>query len=99
MRDVDTTVYQVDRERPSVELWTASDAIIDDLDALYSATQRLIKDRTRQLGSVVDEPAAQNADSKLARQQRDQATLKMQMAQLAAALCENMEDKLRTNAT
>lgn len=83
-----------------MELWTAADKIIDELEALYDTTQQLIKDRTRRLGSIVDEaPTARARGSDLGHQQKDQYTLKEQMTHLAAALCENMEDKLRTVAT
>lgn len=99
LREHETGTYQVDRTHPVVELWTASDTIIGDLDSLYSATQRLIKDRTRTYGSVVDETPPPHAANNATQQQKDQAVLKHQMAQLAAALCENMEDKLRTSAT
>jgi len=100
----ETETYQVDKLHPMAELWTASDGIIGDLDSLYGATQRLIKDRTRTYGSAVDEPppahpsAAAVASGAVAAQ-KDQALLKHQMAHLAAALCDNMEDKLRTSAT
>jgi nuclear pore complex protein Nup133 len=104
LREHESSIYQVDRLHPMTELWTASDGIIGNLDSLYGATQRLIKDRTRSYGSAVDEappahptPAALASGSVAA--QKDQAVLKHQMAQLAAALCENMEDKLRTSAT
>jgi nuclear pore complex protein Nup133 len=104
LREHEADVYQVDRMHPMAELWTASDGIMGDLDNLYSATQRLIKDRTRHFGSVVDEaPAARPTPAAVASgsvaAQKDQALLKHQMAHLAAALCDNMEDKLRTSAT
>lgn len=99
LREADAATYQVDREHPMVELWTASDGIISDLDSLYGTTQRLIKDRTRKYGSVVDEPPSAHASGPSAAAQKDQAVLKQQMALLAASLCLNMEDKLRTSAT
>lgn len=99
-RENEAALYDVDRRQPTVELWTANDAIIEELDALYDATKQLIKNRTRHLGSVVDEaPTARARNSELGQQQKDQFTLKEQMTHLAAALCENMEDKLRTVAT
>jgi nuclear pore complex protein Nup133 len=55
----------------------------------------LIRDRTRDFGSVIDEPPSQAASPELRRKQVDQSTLKTQMTDLAAALCSNMEDKMR----
>lgn len=99
-RESEAGLYDVDRLQPTVELWTASDSIIEELDSLYGATQQLIKDRSRRLGSIVDEaPSSRSRGSDLGHQQKEQFTLKEQMTHLAAALCENMEDKLRTVAT
>ncbi|WVQ78640.1 hypothetical protein IAT38_000727 [Cryptococcus sp. DSM 104549] len=100
-REEEATTYDIDREMPAVELWTASDALIDSMDYLYSATEQLIRERTRDLGSVIDEAPAPAAlaivggDGGLKKEQVLQATLKRQMASLAAALCANMEDKCR----
>jgi nuclear pore complex protein Nup133 len=91
----ETDLYEVNRERPAIELWTASDVMIDAIESLYSATEQLIKDRTRDFGSVIDEPPSQAASPELRRKQVDQSTLKTQMTDLAAALCSNMEDKMR----
>ncbi|TXT07474.1 hypothetical protein VHUM_03194 [Vanrija humicola] len=102
VRENGVKVYQVDRTHPAVALWTASDTIINDVEALYIATEKLIKTRTRTLGSVVDEAPPTTgaaANTEQASQQRDQDVLKQQMTSLAAALCDNMEDKLRTSAT
>lgn len=102
VRENGVNVYQVDRQHPAVALWTASDTLINDVEALYIATEKLIKTRTRTLGSVVDEAPPTTgaaANTELAVQQRDQDVLKQQMTSLAAALCDNMEDKLRTSAT
>ncbi|KAL1411896.1 hypothetical protein Q8F55_002882 [Vanrija albida] len=102
VREHGINIYQVDRTHPAVALWTASDTIINDVEALYIATEKLIKQRTRTLGSVVDEAAPTTgaaANTEQAVQQRNQDLLKQQMTSLAAALCDNTEDKLRTSAT
>ena len=91
-------MYEIDRQHPTEEPWTAQDPLIDALDFLYATTEQLITDRTRALGSVIDEaPSESNAG--LRAEQSRQAVLKRQMTELAAALCINMEDKCRTVAT
>ncbi|KAL7420109.1 hypothetical protein Q5752_005074 [Cryptotrichosporon argae] len=96
-REDEIATYQIDRLHPVDEPWTAADAIVDALDALFTATDRLVRDRTRALGSVIDEaPTAADAETRQA--QVDQVGLKRQMTELAAALCSNMEDKLRAGA-
>ncbi|RXK40460.1 hypothetical protein M231_02293 [Tremella mesenterica] len=97
LREDEHATYEIDRLRPASELWTAQDALIDSLDGLYSITEGLIRDRTRDLGSVVDEPPS--ASSHLRSQQEVQAHLKRQMVDLAAALCTNMEEKMRAAKT
>lgn len=96
-REEELALYEIDREKPSSPLWTARDTLIDALESLYGSTERLIKDRTRDFGSVVDEaPSATGAGgSELRDQQVKQNLLKNQMRDLAAALCINMEDRLR----
>ena len=98
-REDERQSYEIDRERPASELWTAADGLIDNLDALYTATAQMIKDRTRDLGSAVDEAPSQSVSPALRQQQELQARLKRQLVDLAAALCTNMEDKMRAAKT
>ena len=93
------TTYEIDRRHPTIESWMAQDSLIDGLDSLYTATDQLISDRTRTLGSAVDETPSDASGGDLRGQQALQARLKQQMADLAAALCINMEDKIRTFKT
>ncbi|OWZ65412.1 hypothetical protein AYX14_06233 [Cryptococcus neoformans] len=102
-REEESDLYAIDREKPAIEMWTASDNLIDSLDHLYTLTEALIKERTRELGSVIDEtPVAggptgriETGKEELRKEQVVQAMLKRQMGWLAAALCTNMEDKCR----
>jgi nuclear pore complex protein Nup133 len=84
------------------------------LEDLYYTTETLIADRTRDLGSAIDAPptagdaaagigasagagvGAGVGDVKA--QRAIQNLLKNQMAELAAAMCNNMEDKLRATS-
>ncbi|KAK8861724.1 hypothetical protein IAR55_002547 [Kwoniella newhampshirensis] len=91
-------LYEVNRDKPAIELWTAGDDFIDALDFLYSTTEKLIRERTRDLGSVIDEPHSSTGDPHLRHEQDVQSQLKSQMAYLAAALCTNMEDKCRATS-
>ena len=93
------STYEIDRLHPTVEAWTAEDSLIDALDFLYSTTERLIAHRTRTIGSVVDVMPSAASDRNTLVSQTVQARLKQQMADLAAALCTNMEDKIRTFKT
>ncbi|WWD16353.1 hypothetical protein CI109_100779 [Kwoniella shandongensis] len=97
-REAEQGLYEVDRERPAIELWTARDSLIDALDFLYSTTEQLIKERSRDLGSVIDESPSENGAPQLRHEQQVQTQLKSQMANLAAALCTNMEDKCRATS-
>nr|XP_019002973.1 uncharacterized protein I203_04767 [Kwoniella mangroviensis CBS 8507]OCF66434.1 hypothetical protein I203_04767 [Kwoniella mangroviensis CBS 8507] len=97
-REEELYTYEIDRERPAIEIWTAQESLIESLDFLYTTTEALIKERTRDLGSVIDEPPSDTAEPALRREQHLQSRLKGQMAILAAALCTNMEDKCRTTS-
>lgn len=91
----DETMYEIDRHSPSSEQWTAKSSIMDALESLYIQTERLVGERTSQLGSAIDS-APTPADSPDLRANRlAQFTLKNQLTELAAAICTNMEDKLR----
>lgn len=73
------------------------------LEDLYSITETLIAERTRDLGSAIDSiPSAIEAQGQgqgeIKSQRSVQNILKNQLAELAAALCNNMEDKLRTTS-
>ncbi|ADV23780.1 Hypothetical protein CGB_H0250C [Cryptococcus gattii WM276] len=102
-REEESDLYAIDREKPAIEMWTASDNLIDSLDHLYTLTEVLIKERTRELGSVIDEAPVtggptgriETGKEELRKEQVVQAMLKRQMGWLAAALCTNMEDKCR----
>ncbi|KIR25774.1 nuclear pore complex protein Nup133 [Cryptococcus deuterogattii LA55] len=102
-REEESDLYAIDREKPAIEMWTASDNLIDSLDHLYTLTEALIKERTRELGSVIDEAPViggptgriEAGKEELRKEQVVQAMLKRQMGWLAAALCTNMEDKCR----
>ncbi|WVO24839.1 uncharacterized protein IAS62_006218 [Cryptococcus decagattii] len=102
-REEESDLYAIDREKPAIEMWTASDNLIDSLDHLYTLTEALIKERTRELGSVIDEAPVtggptgriETGKEELRKEQVVQAMLKRQMGWLAAALCTNMEDKCR----
>jgi nuclear pore complex protein Nup133 len=91
--------YEIDRLHPAHELWTAQDELLEAIEYLYTATQNLIRDRTRDLGSVIDESPQNTRDPKMREEQSRQALLKDQMSTLAAAICVNMEDKIRVQAT
>ncbi|OCF44072.1 hypothetical protein I317_02025 [Kwoniella heveanensis CBS 569] len=97
-REEELHTYEIDREKPAIEIWTAQDTLIEALDFLFSTTEALIKERTRDLGSVIDEPANERSEPNLRAEQQLQSRLKGQMAILAAALCTNMEDKCRATS-
>jgi hypothetical protein len=72
------------------------------LEHLYSSTETLIADRTRELGSAIDAPASAldgpGSAGDMKSHRAVQNVLKNQLAELAAALCNNMEDKLRATS-
>ncbi|WVR03681.1 hypothetical protein IAU60_000676 [Kwoniella sp. DSM 27419] len=97
-REDELYTYEIDREKPAIEIWTAQDSLIEALDFLFSTTEQLIKERTRDLGSVIDETCTAASDLAPRTEQQLQSRLKSQMAILAAALCTNMEDKCRATS-
>jgi nuclear pore complex protein Nup133 len=64
------------------------------MEYLFSATEQLIQDRTRDLGSVIDERPTEGGDDRLHREQVKQERLKDQMTYIGASLCINMEDRV-----
>ncbi|WWC86014.1 uncharacterized protein L201_000885 [Kwoniella dendrophila CBS 6074] len=97
-REEELHTYEIDREKPAIEIWTAQDPLVEALDFLYNTTEGLIKERTRDLGSVIDEPYSESSEPNLKKEQQLQSRLKGQMTILAAALCTNMEDKCRATS-
>nr|ODN90385.1 hypothetical protein L204_05990 [Cryptococcus depauperatus CBS 7855] len=100
-REEESDSYEINRETPSIEMWTASDPLLNSLEYLYTTTERVIEERTRELGSAVDEATLQQqqipGNEELRKEQILQGQLKRQMGWLAAALCANMEDKCRVS--
>ncbi|GMK59789.1 hypothetical protein CspeluHIS016_0900060 [Cutaneotrichosporon spelunceum] len=86
-------LYAIDVNRVMVDLWTASDSLLNDMDSLYGLTHKVIQDRTRRIGTIVDEESG-NATGSIALKQKEQVELKAQMTILADGLCENVADKL-----
>ncbi|CAK9785321.1 unnamed protein product [Cutaneotrichosporon oleaginosum] len=86
-------LYAIDASRATVDLWTASDSLLNDMDSLYGFTRKAIQDRTRRIGTIVDEESGSSTGS-IALQQKEQAELKTQMTTLAEGLCENVVDRL-----
>lgn len=91
-------LYAIDPNRATVDLWTAADPLLNDMDALYDATYKVIQDRTRRIGTIVDEDSG-TATGSMALKQKEQAELKAQMTTLAEGLCENVADKLHVAET
>ncbi|BEI95350.1 hypothetical protein CcaverHIS631_0102990 [Cutaneotrichosporon cavernicola] len=91
-------LYAIDANRATVHLWTASDSLLNDMDSLYALTRKVIQDRTRRIGTIVDEESS-NATGNIALQQKEQAEFKAQMTTLADGLCENVADKLHVAET
>lgn len=65
------------------------------MESLYTATEGLIGERTRRLGTVIDERPVSGANDRLYTEQVKQDRLKDQMTYFAASLCSNMEDRVR----
>jgi nuclear pore complex protein Nup133 len=99
LREDEQVLYDIDRERPAVELWTSQDSFLTAMEYLFFATERLIQARTRDLGSVIDERPTEGGDDHLHREQMKQERLKDQMTYLGASLCANMEDRVRYAST
>lgn len=99
MREDEQHLYEIDRLRPAIELWTSQDSFLSTMEYLFSATEQLIQDRTRDLGSVIDERPTEGGVDRLHREQVKQERLKDQMTYIGASLCSNMEDRVRFAST
>jgi nuclear pore complex protein Nup133 len=99
LREDEQHLYEIDRLRPAIELWTSQDSFLSTMEYLFSATEQLIQDRTRDLGSVIDERPTEGGDDRLHREQVKQERLKDQMTYIGASLCSNMEDRVRFAST
>ena len=95
LREDDEEIYRIERKQPAIELWTSQDSLLDNVEALFTSTERLIQDRTRELGSVIDERPVEGTEERLYQEQVKQDRLKDQMMYLGASLCSNMEDRVR----
>jgi nuclear pore complex protein Nup133 len=98
-REEGIATYEINRQEPAMEPWTAQDSIIAALDYLYGTTDKLVRDRSRELGSVIDEAPSEITEGRWRAEQQVQFLLKKQMTVLAAALCTNMDEKVRTVTT
>lgn len=99
LREDEQAIYEIDREHPAVELWTSQDSFLTAMEYLFTATESLIQDRTRDLGSVIDERPTEGGDDRLHHEQVKQERLKDQMTYIGASLCSNMEDRVRFAST
>jgi nuclear pore complex protein Nup133 len=99
LREDEQSLYEIDRERPATELWTSQDSFLLTMEYLFFATGQLIQDRTRDLGTVIDEKPTEGGDDRLHREQVKQERLKDQMTNIGASLCINMEDRVRFAST
>ena len=73
-RSEETEVYEIDEQKPAAEFWTASDSILEALEQLYTVTEHNLRDRTRLLGTAIDEVVTDAGTSALSKQKKDQMT-------------------------
>lgn len=81
-------LYRIDDSPSSFEAWTAEPIGIDLFESLFSMTESIIKDRSREFGSVVDQVRNDYVDDTevedlQTRRQRLQQVLKAQLCSLA----------------
>lgn len=95
LREDEVDIYNIERKQPAIELWTSQDSLLNSVETLFTATERLIQDRTRELGSVIDDHPVEGTEQRLFTEQVKQDRLKDQMMNLGASLCINMEDRVR----
>lgn len=100
--------YGILRTESLLEPWTCTPSILDALDHLVTLTETIIRERSREFGSALDEEpvrfggVAGNADGaggELSAGQAVQRELKDQLCELGAALCQGFEDRLTHLAT
>lgn len=97
-RTDESAAYDFKEETPVIEAWTASVGSLDALEYLYQVTETVILERTRTIGSVIDDMSAETRDPQVVKQREEQKLLKDQLADIAANWCTNMEDRVRTQS-
>jgi nuclear pore complex protein Nup133 len=90
-------LYRFTPSQAAFEAWTCTAGNIDVLEALFHATEDLLRERTRELGTSVDAGSLQLVVADTSAQglaQRAQQELKSQLADLAAHALSAFEDRL-----
>ncbi|KAL7410733.1 Non-repetitive/WGA-negative nucleoporin C-terminal-domain-containing protein [Mrakia frigida] len=111
-REETSTKYGILRSESLLEPWTCTPSILDALEHLVSLTETIIRERSREFGSSLDEEPVQfrgavgsggegsnGVVGELSAGQSVQRELKDQLCELGAALCQGFEDRLRHLST
>lgn len=106
-REETSEKYGITRSESLLEPWTCTPNVLDALEHLVSLTENIIRERSREQGSALDEEpvrfggngSTSTAGAELSAGQAVQRELKEQLCELGAALCQGFEDRLRHLST
>lgn len=101
LRQQQSEIYGLDTSTRGFESWMAKSAMLNVLETTYDRTKKLLRDRTRELGSSIDDnPAdyqnapATKATQKLLGRQSEQEELRQQLCSIAELTIESYEDRI-----
>lgn len=105
-REESNTKYGIERAETLVEPWTSASSTVDALEYLVSYTESIIRERSREFGSSLDEVPVRfggasavekgnAAANELSSGQLVQREFKEQLCELAAALFVSFEERIR----
>lgn len=95
------TLYGLDASLLPTELWSSQPSMLDGLQWHFDATDALLRERSRDFGTALNEETSSNYDSRargatadISTQQAMQAELKKQMSSLADFVFYAYEERL-----
>ena len=101
LRQQQSEIYGLDASTLGFESWMAKTAMLSVLESTYDRTRKLLRDRTRELGSSIDDnptdyqnAPATKATQKLLSRQSEQEELRQQLCSIAELAIEAYEDRI-----
>ncbi|TIC13544.1 hypothetical protein E3Q10_01047 [Wallemia mellicola] len=101
LRQQQSEIYGLDKSTRGFESWMAKSVMLNVLETTYDRTKKLLRDRSRELGSSIDDNPEdyQNAPNtkttqKLLTRQSEQEELRQQLCSIAELTIESYEDRI-----
>ncbi|KAK0537883.1 hypothetical protein OC842_001483 [Tilletia horrida] len=93
-RELSASAYGLTSDPVAFEAWSFKPTAVELLELLFHATERLVGDRTRELGSTVDAEHHNEGQGNVEEARRAQRELKTQLCDLADYALNTFEDRL-----